>query len=107
MRIMIKAAAIAALLMLLAPAAQAANAFFTAEVTETGLNKTGGSSIRLTDTANAPAFKNKWFLLPNQARKEMLAMALTAISGDLSVRVRVDLDEPGMPLVKIMYLQNE
>ena len=78
-----------------------------AEVVETGVSKTGESLIRLTDTAESPAFKKKWFLLPNKTRKEMLAISLSAVSARLPLRVRVDLDEPNPPIIKIMYLQSE
>ena len=77
------------------------------DVVETGLTKLGESSVRLTDRAEAPAFTKKWFTLPNKVRKEMLATTLTAVTAKLPLRVRVDLEETGAPIIKIMYLQSE
>lgn len=99
--------ALVLVLLLPAPAAQAANEWFTAEVIETGLSKTGESFIRLTDTAEPPAFSAQWFLLPEKVRKEMLATSLAAVTAMLLLRVRVDLDDLGTPVVKIMYLRNK
>ena len=107
MKAMLGAVAMVLLFLLLTPAAQAANEWFTAEVIETGLTKNGESFIRLTDTAGSPAFIKKWFMLPDKVRQEMLATSLAAVTANLPVRVRVDLDELGTPLIKILYLQNE
>jgi hypothetical protein len=106
MKITIGAAAVAFLLLPTAPV-HAASKFYTVDVVQTGLTKIGASSVRLTDRAEVPVFTKKWFTLPNKVRKEMLAISLSAVSAGLPLRVRVDLEETGAPIIKIMYMQSE
>ncbi len=96
---------IALLVFMWLPPAHAAEAWFTAEVLRVGLIKTGPTFIRLTDLANSPAFIGKYFRVPEtDTKKEMLAIALTAMSTDLPVVVRIDLAEFVTPEIKVMYL---
>ena len=69
----------------------------------------GSSStyIILTDTAAAPEFTNKWFVATADRAKEMLVVALTAISNDLMVKVRIDLDDGDVPSIRTLFLMDE
>ena len=96
-------------LMGLAPvlSAQAAPKFFTCEVIMGGTADDGSFMIRLTDIGNGsnPAFERKWFVGRQQISKEMLAIALTAMSNNIPVRLRTDPDAGAMPLVLNLYLR--
>ena len=107
MRTILSTVLVCFVVLLVASPVHAANQWFTVDVVETGLTKSGASSVRLTDRANSPAFTKKWFLLPDKVRKEMLATTLAAVTSKLPIRVRVDLEETGMPVIKIMYLKSE
>ena len=45
--------------------------------------------------------------LSDLVSKEMLAIRLSALAGNLPIKVRTDPDEPGTPEIRIMYLQNK
>jgi hypothetical protein len=67
----------------------------------------GGDTIfiKLGDTANTPAFANKWFVASENMQNQMLAIALTAMTNDQTVRVRVD-PTIKYPTVHSMYLED-
>ena len=83
------------------PPANAVLGWFKAEVIRAGVDGDGAVFIRL----NNPAFPGKTFSVSNQVSKEMLAIGLTAIAGNLPVRVRTDPDESGLPRIRVMYLE--
>lgn len=87
--------------------AQATNQWVTTVVNEVGISRSGKTLIRLSDAANKPIFQKKWFVLPEKTRKEMLAIGLSSVAARLTLRVRVDLEEAEMPVIKIMYVQDE
>ena len=86
--------------------ASAGQGWYTCTVNTAG---PGGSGIyiRLTDTAATPAFTNKWFEASADRAKEMLVVALTAISNDLMVTVLTDPAETGEPDIACFYLRAE
>jgi len=57
--------------------------------------------IRLTE--NAQLFSNKWFKLPDDRAKEMLATALTAMASDISVTISTD-GTGTYPYIQAIYL---
>jgi hypothetical protein len=67
----------------------------------------GGDTIyiKLGDTANTPAFVNKWFVANENMQNQMLAVALTAMTNNQTVRVRVD-PTIRYPTIYAMYLED-
>lgn len=106
----VKMAVFAGLLTLLwfAPA-QAAPSWFVVKVSAAGSAITGQLSIRLSDTASTPAFTNKWFFVlvtgVELNTKEILAVALTAVSLDSEVFIFADPDL-AVPDITNMYVCN-
>lgn len=47
--------------------------------------------VRLTDIGAVPAFTKKWFLAPADRAKEMLAVAMAAMTNGMTVKVYVDI----------------
>jgi hypothetical protein len=91
-------------LVLLIPAANAGNSWYTCTVLEAG--PAGGKDavhIKLTD--NGGAFSGKWFRARTGREKEMLALALAAMSNAKDVRVYTDSSDAGKPEIYNMYLQ--
>ena len=88
------------------PPADAAAGWFRVEVLRTGVAEDGSVFIRLTDLANVQAFQGKNFRIPNAVSNEMLAIGLSALAANLSIRVRTDPAEPGAPMIRVMYLLN-
>lgn len=65
----------------------------------------GKTYIMLTDTdGTSPAFQDQWFQPRNDLIKEMLATALTAMTGGQYVRVCTDL-KGTYPYLQALYLQ--
>ena len=89
------------------PPADAAVGWFKAKVLQAGVAKNGTVFVRLTHLANVKAFERQNFVIPDLVSKEMLAIGLTALAGNLSIRVRTDPDEPGAPEIRTMYLLNK
>ncbi len=89
------------------PPADAALGWFKAKVIRAGVTSDGTVIVRLTDLADVKAFKGKNFVIPDLVSKEMLAIGLSALAGNLSIRVRTDPDEPGLPEIRTMYLLNK
>ena len=82
----------------------AASAWFDCSVDLAGPGK-DETFIALTDLAEEPAFVSKWFRLPVERAREMLAVALTAINGNKNVVVVVDPDSGSYPVVSEIYLK--
>ena len=63
--------------------------FYSCEVISVG---PAGSTyyIKITDTAATPAFTNHWYVIPDAFKKEYLAIALTAMAGNMVVRIKVN-----------------
>jgi hypothetical protein len=83
----------------------AAQQFYTCRVLLAG---PGGAVtlVKLTDTASTPAFTGKWFLAPADRAKEILAVALTAMTNGMTVRVSIDLSVPDeYPPIYAFYLK--
>lgn len=85
--------------------ANAAAAWYTCEILNSGVTTTGSAFVRLTHISGNPAFQNTWFEISSAARKEMLAVALTAIAGGLEVLVRTDLSVAGTPVLDRFYVR--
>ena len=64
----------------------------------------GASYVRLSHAGIPPAFEQKWFLLPAERAKEMLAVALTAMTNDSRVSILVDLEEAGIPELSSFFI---
>ena len=99
----IRALAFGLLLAAWSAAAQAASEWFTGDVVQAGVTSGGTVLIRIT----TPAFQNKWCRAPDRASREMLAIALTAVTAGQPIRVRLDPDAAGFPLIRNMYLLPE
>ena len=95
MRQPIMAIAICAMLFLSPVTAQAEVGNFVCTVIEAGINFSGKTFIRL--TANDGTFTNKFFEAPHPVTREMLAIALSALSAGLDVKVRTDPGDPSRP----------
>ncbi|MBN2706440.1 MAG: hypothetical protein JXR89_08375 [Deltaproteobacteria bacterium] len=82
----------------------AESGWFTCTVDLAGPGSTE-TFIALTDLAAEPAFVGKWFLLPQERAKMMLAVALAAINGGRQVVVVVDPDANLYPQITDIYLK--
>ncbi len=92
------------LLLLLQGRALAASEWFTCKVELAGPSK-NYSFVTLTDQAEPPAFVSKWFILQPDKSKEMLAVALMAISTGKQVVVVVDPEAGNYPEISDIFLQ--
>lgn len=93
-----------ALLLVMGATAFAESAWFTCSVDLAGPGKVE-TFVALTDQAAEPAFVSKWFLLPPDRAREMLAVALTAINSGKKVVVVVDPESATYPEVSDIYLR--
>ena len=64
----------------------------------------GGSAILIQLTDKSASFTKKWLTAPADKAKEMLAVALTAMSNGLSVAVYTDTSLSGYPQIYSFYL---
>ncbi|OIP90873.1 MAG: hypothetical protein AUK24_03740 [Syntrophaceae bacterium CG2_30_49_12] len=69
----------------------------------------GGPStyIMLTDADSPPAFTGKWFLAPDDRAKEMLAVALTAMTNGMKVAIFADAEGTYPYLYSFYLLQQQ
>lgn len=79
--------------------------FYNVQVIQIGVAGNRGF-IRLTDVGASAAFTKKWFRLNDINRNEMLALAMGAVTSNITLKVKADLDDPGKPLIRVMYLQD-
>jgi hypothetical protein len=79
----------------------AAGGWYTCTVVMAG---PGGGNIYIQLTDKSGSFTSKWFTAPAAKSKEMLAVALTAMSNGLSVRVYTDTSLSGYPQISSFYL---
>ncbi len=87
--------------------ADAAQDWYTCTVLKVGPVSEGTTTyIQLTDTASPPAFVEKYFRFVGERAKEMLAVALTAVSSGLKVLIRADASEE-FAYIDVIYLTNE
>ncbi len=107
MKHVLTALAFSLLLVGWSPPADAAVGWFNAKVIQAGVTNSGKVIVKLTDLADVKAFNNTNFLIPSAVKKEMLAIGLSALAANLSIKVRTDPDEPGTPLILVMYLRNK
>ena len=63
-----------------------------------------GTGTRVMLTHEGGAFNQKWFLCKSKSAREMLAILLTAINGDLQVKVYTDPNQQGVPEIKRLYV---
>ena len=91
-------------MVLLGSKAFAETAWFNCSVDLAGPGKEE-TFIMLTDQAEEPAFSGKWFILPADRAREMLAVALTAINGSKQVTVVVDPDSVDYPDITDIYIK--
>jgi hypothetical protein len=82
----------------------AACQWYTCSIVELG-QASSVTYIRLTDTAESPAFNSKWFIAPANKAKEILALALTAMTNDMKVQVYADLAAGVYPSLWTFYLK--
>ena len=95
MKHVLTALAFSLLLVGWSPPAGATVGWFIVEVIRAGVTNDGRVFFRLKDLADVPAFNSKNFSIPDLVSKEMLAIGLSALAGNLSIRVRVDPEESG------------
>jgi len=81
----------------------AETSWYTCKVELAGPGK-NYSSIALTDQSETPAFTGKWFTLPADKDREMLAVALVAINANKQVVVVVDPEAGAYPEISDIYL---
>ena len=82
-----------------------AGAWYTCTVNMAGPGWGTHCYIKLSDTAATPAFENRWFVALDSQKKEMLAVALTAMTNGLNVLVYVD--SPDIySIIRAMYLMS-
>lgn len=87
--------------------ADAAQDWYTCTVLKVGPAGAGTTTyIQLTDTGSPPAFVEKYFRFVGERAKEMLAVALTAVSSGLKVLIRADASEE-FAYIDVIYLTNE
>jgi hypothetical protein len=68
--------------------------------------KNGNIQVNLTDRADQPSFKNKWFRVPRAAKREMFAASLSSLALGLQVVVKVDLATRGTPALESLAAKN-
>jgi len=90
------------MLAVFAVSAHAGATWYTCEVNMAGIGMSW-SYVKLTDKGGN--FTNKWFLLRSDRKKEMLAVALTAMTNNMEVQVYTDISEPGYPVINSLYLK--
>lgn len=84
-------AGVAVCLLLLLPAAAGAAEWYLCKVKQAGPLARSAVRLQLSDTAATPAFTDGLFNALAVRRKEMLAVALTAMSTDYLVSAQIDL----------------
>ena len=92
-------------LVLWAPAVQAAQGWFIAEIIAAGPADNGRVYMKLNDSAEFPAFNNKWFQVSDSVKKEMLATLLAAFIAGRRIWIRTDPDA-SFGIVTIMYIRD-
>jgi hypothetical protein len=88
--------ALSIMALLVAPV-HAAPDWFVCSVEEVGPGGASTVYIRLTDSSAPPAFVGTWFQAKVGREKEFLAMALTAMTNNLTVRVYTDPSGSSIP----------
>ncbi len=91
-------------LVLWAPAVQAAQGWFVAEIIAAGPTDKGFVYMRLNDTATVPAFTRKWFQASGSVKKEMLATLLAAFIAGKRIVIRADPDAI-LPIVSRLFIR--
>jgi hypothetical protein len=81
--------------------ASAAQQWYTCRVEMAGPGW-GAIYIQLSD--NSAAFTKKWFSVPADTKKEILAVALTAMNSGMKVLINTDLNLSGYPPIYAFYL---
>lgn len=92
--------------LLVATASLAMAATYDCIVTAVGPAYTTPVYVRLTDTAATPAFTDRWFKFNDDRKKEMLAVALTAMANNKKVRMVVSLPNPYYTITEFYLLPN-
>ena len=97
--------AMAVVFSMLAVFAVAAHAggWYTCTVNMAGAGWGTHCYIKLSDTAATPAFENRWFVPLDSQKKEMLAVALTAMTNNMNVLVCVSSPNE-YSIIRAMYL---
>lgn len=80
----------------------AANQDYICYVDQVGTK--GGTQTRVMLTDDGGAFTQKWFLCRDNRKKEMLAILLTALTSNLQVQIRTDLDSASVPEIKNLFI---
>lgn len=84
-------------------AAWAESGWYTCKVELAGPGKSY-TFVALTDQSETPAFTSKWFTMPDDKSREMLAVALLAINTNKQVVVVVDPVAGSYPEISDIYL---
>jgi hypothetical protein len=100
-KIFLLATAVMVAALCLSTDANAAQQWYTCRVEMAGPGW-GAIYIQLSD--NSAAFTKKWFSVPANSAKEMLAVALTAVNGGMPVLINTDLSVSGYPPLYAIYL---
>jgi hypothetical protein len=85
--------------------AQAAVETYTCDVIMAGTAANGTTFIRLTHLATNRAFTNKWFSAPTTQSREMLAIALAALTAGKQVQIGADIAVAGQPRINFLYMK--
>ena len=80
----------------------AAPGWYTCTINRVG-HGGGADYIKVSDTANPPAFTGKWCVLPENFKNQMLAVSLTAITNDQTILINID-PLVSYPTVTAIYL---
>jgi len=91
------------LLFLFNGAVLAESGWFTCKVDLAGPGKLT-TFVALSDQANKPAFSGKWFVLPEDRARAMLAVALVAINSNRQVVAVVDPKDGDYPEITDLYI---
>jgi len=77
--------------------------WYTCTVNMAGAGWGTNCYIKLSHTAATPAFENRWFVPLDSQKKEMLAVALTAMTNNMNVSVYID-STTQYSIIRAMYL---
>jgi hypothetical protein len=82
----------------------AAVVWYTVEVIAAGPMETGGVYVRLVDTASPQGFAEQWFSVPPNIGKEVLAVALTAVTTGTQVMIAAEMSTSPPTILRFYIL---
>lgn len=89
--------------MLALPLNVLATDWYTCDVERTGAGS-NNMFVKLSDTDDPPEFTDKWFILLEDTKNQMLATILTAMSTNRTIQIGVDDASVSYPIIQALYI---